>query len=80
MHDSRICLDGLWEFQHVAPGAGAVAQPRSIKVPGPWQAQFDDLRGAAGIGIYSRAFELPQDWVRDRVFLRFGAVFHHTNV
>jgi hypothetical protein len=80
LHDSRICLDGLWEFQHVAPGAGAVAQSRSIKVPGPWQAHFDDLRGAAGIGIYSRAFELPQGWVRDRVFLRFGAVFHHTNV
>ncbi|HEY7243927.1 MAG TPA: sugar-binding domain-containing protein [Xanthobacteraceae bacterium] len=80
MPHGRICLDGIWEFRHVGSGGEGSAKARSIDVPGPWQAQFEDLRARAGIGLYSRIFELPEGWARDRVFLRFGAVFHRAEV
>ena len=80
LDDSRIYLDGTWEFLHVRSDDVSVAQVRSIKVPAPWQAQFDDLRARAGIGIYRRIIQLPEGWMRERVFLRFGAVFHNANV
>jgi hypothetical protein len=75
-----ISLDGTWDFLHSSPER----QPRpieirQIKVPSPWQAQFDDLRMKAGIGIYRRWIEIPAGWREGgRIFLRFGAVFHHT--
>ncbi|WP_181701003.1 glycoside hydrolase family 2 protein [Chthonobacter albigriseus] len=81
MTNARISLDGTWEFLHVSddqvPGPMEV---RSITVPGPWQAQFADLRMRAGVGIYRRAFTLPAGWKHDRVRLVFGAVFHNTKV
>ncbi|QFU17849.1 glycoside hydrolase family 2 protein [Microvirga thermotolerans] len=79
MQDNRISLDGSWEFLHVAddrmPGP---AEVREIVVPSPWQAQFQDLRMRAGIGIYRRIVDIPADWLHDSVWLRFGAVFHNT--
>jgi hypothetical protein len=78
---SRLSLDGRWEFMHVS--GGLLPQPveiRHIVVPGPWQAQFADLRMRSGIGIYRREFEFPAEWLRHRVFLRFGAVFHNARV
>ena len=77
MVKSRISLDGTWEFIHVDPAARPV-QVRSIQVPGPWQAQFSDLRMKAGIGIYRREVEVPSGWGRPQIFLCFGAVFHLT--
>jgi beta-galactosidase/beta-glucuronidase len=49
-------------------------------VPGVWQAQFADLRTQAGIGIYHRHFTVSRDWLQDRLFIRFRAVFHHARV
>src|SRR3954451_19508652 len=78
---SRISLDGTWDFLHIADDRlTGPADIRSIAVPGPWQAQFADLRMRAGIGIYRRAFDIPEDWIADSVFLRFGAVFHNARV
>jgi hypothetical protein len=81
MHDSRISLDGTWEFLHVADDrlSGPV-EIRQIQVPSPWQAQFQDLRMRAGIGIYKREIEIPEEWLHDAVWIRFGAVFHNTKV
>jgi hypothetical protein len=53
---------------------------RTINVPGPWQAQFNDLRMRAGIGIYRREVAVPEGWKAGRTRLKFGAVFHHTRV
>jgi len=80
LEHSRISLDGVWQFLHVATDGGGLAEVRSINVPGPWQAQFQDLRARAGIGIYKRVVQLPDSWVKDRIFLRFGAVFHRATV
>lgn len=61
---------------YLDPGdrTAALGEPRSIRVPGPWQAQFDDLRLSAGIGWYERSFSLPPAWQGRRVWLHFGAV------
>lgn len=49
-------------------------------MPGPWQAQFADLRTRGGTGLYRRQITVPADWDRGRVFLHFGAVFHITRI
>jgi len=77
--ENRILLDGTWDFLHLIEDYRSDPVGwRSIRVPGPWQAQFADLRMHGGTGIYRRGVEIPADWKRDRVFLRFGAVFHVT--
>jgi len=77
MHVQSISLDGIWQFLHAS--SDRVSQPvkvRQIRVPGPWQAQFDDLRMRGGTGIYRRELELPPGWLKEHAYLRFGAVFH----
>ncbi len=80
MQNSRIALDGIWEFLHVSDDMLKPATIRSITVPGPWQAQFDDLGRRSGTGIYRRVVHIPADFLHERVFLRFGAVFHTAHV
>jgi hypothetical protein len=58
----RINLDGEWEFfpdpgQALALDRLPKAAPRTIRVPGPWQAQFEDLRDYTGVAWYRRTFE-----------------------
>jgi hypothetical protein len=77
MHQKRISLDGTWQFLHSS--SDRVSQPvsvREIRVPGPWQAQFPDLRTRGGTGIYRQEFDVPPGWLNERAYLRFGAVFH----
>ncbi|HEX8168598.1 MAG TPA: glycoside hydrolase family 2 TIM barrel-domain containing protein [Beijerinckiaceae bacterium] len=77
----RITLDGTWEFLHIADDRlSGPAEVRQIEVPGPWQAQFADLRMRAGIGIYRRLVDIPAGWAGEPVWLRFGAVFHNAKV
>ena len=57
---------------------------RRIQVPGPWQAQFDDLRNYSGVAWYRRTLELPPDFgaeIPDPTYiLHFGAVDYFTSV
>jgi hypothetical protein len=87
----RVSLDGTWEFwpdpdRRMAPDLLDPAAARRIKVPGPWQAQFDDLRDYTGLAWYRLHFELPPpgedpaepaapEWV-----IHFGAVDYHATV
>jgi hypothetical protein len=94
MSRERLSLDGLWEFwadpqqllTHDTLGeAAALPPPRIIRVPGPWQAQFDDLRAYSGVAWYRRKFELPQKNVSDidqdfTHILHFGAVDYFATV
>src|SRR4051794_11945014 len=83
MNSPRISLDGVWEFIHLGRDISpAPVEVRKITVPGVWQAQFDDLRMRGGMGIYRRVVDIPAEWLAgpERVFLRFGAVFHNTRV
>src|SRR3954463_6333309 len=81
MRDNRIQLDGTWDFLHLVEDyRSRPVEWRRITVPGPWQAQFPDLRMRGGTGIYGREFEIPAGWKRERQFIRFGAVFHLARV
>ena len=75
-------LDGTWDFVHSMreDDHRSSATSRSIVVPGPWQAQFEDLRMRGGIGTYRRAIDLSEDWRPHAKYLRIGASFHSTYV
>jgi hypothetical protein len=62
MSRQRLNLDGPWHFfldsrQRLSQDTLAGETPRAIQVPGPWQAQFDDLRDYSGVAWYRRAFD-----------------------
>ncbi len=80
MKKARISLDGMWEFQYLGANASALAGKRNILVPSPWQAQFPDLSMRGGVAVYRRSVDVPADWLEQRVFLHFGAVFHIAHV
>lgn len=63
----RQSLDGAWEFRH---DSGVTGQ---AQVPGPWQAQFPELRHAMGVGRYSRRFAGPVLTEDQVAVLCFGA-------
>jgi hypothetical protein len=87
----RISLDGLWDFfpdpqQRFHTGnLESAGNPRRIRVPGPWQAQFEDLRDYSGVAWYRHRFEFPPGFfaatIKDAAyFLHFGAVDYFTSV
>ena len=80
MKKARISLDGVWDFQYLGSSATSLAGKRNILVPSPWQAQFPDLSMRGGVAVYRRSVEAPADWLGQRVFLHFGAVFHIAHV
>ncbi|HKH83391.1 MAG TPA: glycoside hydrolase family 2 TIM barrel-domain containing protein, partial [Gemmatimonadales bacterium] len=81
----RVSLDGSWEFfpdpeQQFTHQSLGQLEPRLIQVPGPWQAQFDDLRDYSGVAWYRKDFELPKTTATASAFLHFGAVDYSTTV
>jgi hypothetical protein len=57
----RLSLDGEWEFaidpeRRLNPRALVQTDRHTIQVPGPWQAQFADLRDYTGVAWYRRNF------------------------
>lgn len=83
MSRTRISLDGTWDFfygnQLSLDNLDQSGARRDIVVPGPWQAQFDDLRDAGGIAWYRRTFDL-QATPNYTSILHFGAVDYHATV
>jgi hypothetical protein len=93
---SSAWLDGPWAFWpdlegHLPTGPGgpyvasrerdsALGPPRAAHVPGPWQAQFEDLHLWAGTAWYERDFAVPAETTGVRVRLSFGAVDYFTTV
>jgi hypothetical protein len=78
-----LSLDGTWQFALDTAGTGTPDSQRawqSIDVPGPWQAQSDDLRFAQGVAWYQRSFEVPAHWAGQQILLCFGAVEHLTEI
>ena len=78
-------LCGDWQFW---VDAEAVLTPtqlpentcRQIQVPGPWQAQFADLRSYSGPAWYRYQFEVPAEWLAQSLFIGFGAVDYRAEV
>ena len=70
-----VSLDGPWSFRHDSDGVERTAQ-----VPGPWQAQFADLRLVSGSAVYHRHFARPVIGPGQEAVLRFGAVSYLAEV
>lgn len=91
MPRSRLDLDGYWEFipdpqQRFDPDTLDRADaPRRIRVPGPWQAQFQDMRDYTGVAWYRLRFDLPRHLIKPPMpeptyILHFGAVDYFSAV
>jgi hypothetical protein len=85
----RTSLDGEWEFfpdpkQNLSLQRLPEAEVRKIRVPGPWQAQFADLRDYSGVAWYRLRFAIDPPSAPPAVppsyYLRFGAVDYHATV
>ena len=84
MNRPRISLDGEWDFfpdpdHTLSPGLLATAKSRPIRVPGPWQAQYEDLRDYSGMAWYRHQFRVDQVPLPDggepwHWIIHFGAV------
>jgi beta-galactosidase/beta-glucuronidase len=86
---TQVSLDGEWEFTSDPGRQIRLAElprvpMRSIRVPGPWQAQFADLRDYSGLAWYRHTFTLPvadrQPDPRLERVLHFGAVDYFATV
>ncbi len=93
---SRASLDGTWAFWPDVAGAlpsgpgapfvsasdreRALGAARTARVPAPWQAQFEELRGWAGTAWYERRFAVPDVPPGGGVHLGFGAVDYFATV
>lgn len=86
MAREQLALDGTWDFyfDHDASleveATHTLTGWRKAYVPGPWQAQFGDLREATGTAWYRRTFISRDTWAGQAVFLCFGAVNYYTEV
>ncbi|MGD8244831.1 MAG: glycoside hydrolase family 2 TIM barrel-domain containing protein [Anaerolineae bacterium] len=92
MHTARerLSLDGTWSFLFDPAGSPADRNTppdvtksgwRSVVVPAPWQAQFEDLRERGGVAWYWRTFETPPAWTgEESILLHFGATDYHARV
>ena len=95
-HVHSASLDGPWAFWPdlqgrlpTGPGGSfatsserdaALGNPRTAHVPGPWQAQFEDLHLWAGTAWYERELLVPSEWRSGRIRLCFGAVDYFATV
>jgi len=90
MARERLPLDGTWGFWFESPADPMSRSTipdipetdwRTVTVPAPWQAQFDDLRDRGGLAWYRRTFEVPPAWTDGQsVVLHFGAADYFAEV
>jgi len=91
MTRERLSLNGRWSFwpdvDDVTASGGflnaaslteTLGRPRTIVVPGSWQAQFPDLRMWAGVAWYATTLRVPDGWRDRRVRLCIGAADYFT--
>ncbi len=71
----EISLDGAWRFKLDGHGDW-----RTATVPGPWQAEFADLRHTTGKAVYARQLSIPAGWHGREIAIRFGAVNYFSEV
>jgi hypothetical protein len=71
----EISLDGAWRFKLDGHGDW-----RTATVPGPWQAEFADLRHSTGKAVYARQLSIPSEWKGREIAIHFGAVNYFAEV
>ena len=75
--DSFICLNGEWDFAFSSEDAAPRRYSEKITVPYPPESKLSGICRAAKKHEYlhyRRKFTLPEGFIKDRVFIRFGAV------
>lgn len=91
MNRSRMVFDlgGVWDFQTAGADSwphewaqGPLPEPMTMAVPASYNDQKDDvnLRAHYGWAVYQRTFEIPEQVMGQRLWLRFGAVTHAAQV
>ena len=79
----KLSLDGAWDFQ-IDPSDGddilSLKEWRTVQVPMPWLAQFDDLRQYNGTAWHRRRFDWNEATDGKAAMLHFGAVDYHAIV
>jgi glycosyl hydrolase family 2 len=77
----RLATESL-DREYVSPKRleDLLGPSRSIAVPGPWQAQFEDLRLWWGTAWYERSFRTDPNWRGRRVRICFEAVDYFCTV
>jgi beta-galactosidase/beta-glucuronidase len=93
MIQQKLSLDGQWEFfpdpeRHLTSATlEDDRSPYQITVPGPWQAQFAELRDYSGVAWYRRSFHtrdlglaIGDHPPQSAVYIHFGAVDYHATV
>ncbi len=83
INDISINLNGSWKFLEKAPSD--IAKPntfdawKEIQVPGEWYMQGFEVEKDIFTG-YARTFDVPKAWNKERVKLRFDAVYSECRV
>ena len=91
LNRARMVLDlgGVWDFQTAGAdqwphewAQGPLPQPMTMAVPASYNDQKDDvnLRAHYGWAVYQRTFDIPEQVMGQRLWLRFGAVTHAAQV
>ena len=91
MNRSRMVFDlgGVWDFQTAGAdqwphewAQGPLPEPMTMAVPASYNDQKDDvnLRAHYGWAVYQRTFDIPEQVIGQRLWLRFGAVTHAAQV
>jgi len=86
-----INLNGQWAFEFDPKNQGETAgwfQPgkhtftQSITVPFPWEAPLSGIANHeyTGVGWYQREFDIPSNWERKHILLKFGALDYEGKV
>lgn len=79
--DSYICLNGQWDFE--VCNNGGITYKGKITVPFVPESRISGVNTEIkkdDILVYKKDFVLPQDFMRDRVILNFGAVDQYCKV
>ena len=73
--DSYICLNGKWDFKIL--NDKKIKYDGEILVPFPVESRLSQVEvnvGKNDLLVYSRKFEIPKDFKKDKILLHFGAV------
>lgn len=74
--DSYLNLNGYWDYKIAKTAAIPDSYDGRILVPFPIESALSDVKKRLDNEylIYHRVFNIPENFIRDRVFLNFGAV------
>lgn len=75
MARETLSLEGLWDFY-----LEGNEYKGKIHVPSIIQAEFPELKDYYGSFYYKRTFDIPEDWLKSKILLRFSAVDYYSEI